>query len=86
MKKYSVETYSNLLENTDWSPVLNSTCPESAWTQFRNIYMQILDKVAPHKTIRIKQRTEPWITPQILEKISTRDGLALMYKETKDIK
>ena len=86
MKKYSVEEYTNLLENTDWSPVLNSICPESAWSHFRDIFMPILDKVAPFKTIRIKQRTEPWMTPQILEKISVRDGLAQLYKDTKENK
>ena len=44
----------------------------------------ILNKVAPQKTVRIKQRTEPWMSPEILDKIYKRDGLALMYKETKE--
>ena len=36
------------------------------------------------KTIRIKQRTEPWISSQIRDKIATRDSLLHMYKETLD--
>ena len=82
MKKYTMESYTELLEKSDWSPVLDSSCPNTAWSNFRNILTPILDKVAPFKTIRIKQRTEPWMTPNILDKISIRDGLALMYKDT----
>ena len=84
MKNYSIESYTKLLEETDWSNVLNSSCPDSAWENVENSLSCVLNKVAPHKTIRIKQRTEPWMTPEILDKIYKRDGLALMYKETKE--
>ena len=43
--------------------------------------MLILDKVAPHKTIRIKQRTEPWMTLQILEKNRYKGPLTLKQKD-----
>ena len=67
MKKYTKEAYTKLLDETD-SPVLSRTCPESEWNNFRDICMSILDKVAPFKTIRIKQLTDPWMTPEILAK------------------
>ena len=37
--------------------------------------MNILDSVAPIKEIRVKQRTEPWISADILECIKIRDNL-----------
>ena len=41
-------------------------------------------KLPQKKTVRIKQNTEPWITPEIREKIALRDGLFYMYKEYLD--
>ena len=84
MKGYSASIYANLLEDTDWSPVLHSLSPDTAWSNFKNILSEVLDKVAPEKTIRIKNRTEPWMTPTILEKIALRDGLFYLYRETLD--
>ena len=42
----------------------------------------ILDKVAPVKEIRLKQRTEPWMNSDILHDIRERDQL--LYKFNKD--
>jgi hypothetical protein len=46
-----------------------------AWSNFKDIFTNILDTVAPLKEIRVKQRTEPWITSDILECIYSRDKL-----------
>lgn len=45
-----------------------------AWFNYREVCMNILDSVAPIKEIRIKQRTEPWISADILECIQIRDN------------
>jgi len=81
MKNYNVETYTNLLETTDWSDVLNNNCVDSAWSNFRSSMDVIMDQVAPRKTVRIKQRTEPWMTSTILDKIKTRDQISRSFKK-----
>ena len=72
MKKLHPTNCADMLENTDWSPVLLSECPDSAWATFKDIFMTILDRIAPEKkkTVKIKQRTQPWMSSQILEKIA----------------
>ena len=84
MKNYTPTNYADMLENTDWSPVLQSECPDSAWSTFKDIFIGILDRIVPEKTVRTKQRTEPWMSSQILEKIAMRDGLFTMYKQSSD--
>ena len=72
MKNYSAEVFSRYLENCDWSSVLNCHCVNTAWSNFTLILNTVLDKVAPIRTVRIKQRTEPWMTSNILDMIRTR--------------
>ena len=42
--------------------------------------MSILDDIAPTKEIKTKQKTEPWITSEILDQI--RDSFLYLYKKT----
>ena len=36
--------------------------------------MDVMDKIAPVKEVRVKQRTEPWMSSEILHMISERDA------------
>lgn len=66
--------------------VYESQTVDEAWNNFRDILIEILDKVAPVKEVRIKQRTKPWITPEILEKIKEKDRYLCEYKRDKNNK
>lgn len=72
MKHYSVEAFRNRLSNCDWSSVLNSTCVNFAWDQFKSLFTNVLDQIVSEKDEQIKARTEPWITPTILELMRKR--------------
>ena len=50
---------------------------------FREIFMSILDYIAPlTKEIKIKQKTEPWVTSEILDQIRERDSFLYLCKKT----
>ena len=53
-----------------------------AWNNFKIIFFEILDKVAPIKSVRIKNRTEPWMDSTILDLIRERDKI--LYKSNKN--
>ena len=53
-----------------------------AWRIFQEIFMSILDYIAPTKEIKIKQKTEPQITSEILNQIRERDSFLYLYKKT----
>ena len=59
----------NKLAERDWSPVLMSNQIDEAWRQFKTPFLSILCDLAPMTTVRIKARSEPWRTPDLLEAI-----------------
>ena len=59
MKNYSPLEFINKLRMINWANVTNCTDVNLAWENFKSIFLQILDEVAPTKQIRIKNRTEP---------------------------
>ena len=81
MKSYNKEIFQENLINTDWSVVMLCDNVVDAWNCFKNIFLSVIDNLAPVKEIRIKQRTEPWITLDILTSISERDKAFSVYKK-----
>ncbi len=49
-----------------------------------DIFVSILDSIAPVKQVRLRQRTEEWMTGEILERICERDRLLHNSKKDKD--
>lgn len=70
MKTYNKDTFQLNLINTDWTSVILCDNVIDAWSNFKSIFASV---IAPIKEVRIKQRTEPWITDNILQNIQDRD-------------
>ena len=81
MKKYVAENFIDQLRNADWSGCLNNLCVNSAWKSFQEVFMSVLDNIAPVKEVRIKQRTEEWMTSDILDLIHCRDKFLYNFKK-----
>ena len=85
MKHYNKEDFQANLLATDWNPVLLSDNASDAWELFKDLFMSVIDNIAPVKQMRIKQRTEPWINSDILEAINQRDKAFTHYKKDKSV-
>ena len=81
MKNYAADNFIDQLRNADWSGCLNSLCINSAWKSFQEVFMSVLDNIAPVKEVRIKQRTEEWMTSDILDLIHCRDKFLYNFKK-----
>ena len=57
---------------------------EMAWDSFKTIFHSVLDSVAPVKEVKLKQRTEPWMTSEILQNIRFRDETLNKFRKTND--
>ena len=68
-KGYNSENFVHSLNQLDWSDVMSSVSSAEAWSYFKSKFVLVLDRFAPVKEIRIKQRTNPWITTEILNLI-----------------
>lgn len=86
LKNYSPESFVDTLSNTDWSEVFISNDVNVAWEKFKCLFLNVIDNVAPLKWIRIKQRTEDWMTADILNDIEERDRLLGKYNRNKSKK
>ena len=73
LKNYTKETFQADLLDGDWSSVICSDNVIQAWENFKSIFMSAIDNIAPMKDVRTKQRTQPWITNEILQCIKDRD-------------
>ena len=67
--------------DVDWSSVICSDNVIQAWENFKSIFMSAIDNIAPMKEVRIRQRTQPWITNEILQCIKDRDKAFRVYKK-----
>ena len=85
LRNYTVEGLLEALTSADWSSMYCSDVNQ-AWTNFKAIFLQILDTVAPIKQIRLKSRTEPWMNAEILENIRLRDHLLFKFKKDRQKK
>ena len=68
---YSKEMLTELLQTVDWSPVLNCLDANEA-THFTDLFTPIADTLPPLKKVRLKQRSEPWLSSEIFELIKER--------------
>ena len=70
------------LAEAKWEKCFFASNINDAWFNYREVCMNILDSVAPIKEIQIKQRTEPWISADILECIQIRDNRFQKFKKS----
>ena len=61
--------------------VFSSSCIKQSWLGFKNTVLSVLDSLAPVKEIRLKQRTESWMSGEVLDLISQRDTFLYTFKK-----
>ena len=49
-----------------------------------HFFLSVLDKIAPFKTIRIKQRTQPWMSTEMIKLINLRDNYLRQFRKSKN--
>ena len=83
MKHYNKDDFVTRLLNAKWDDCFKAENVTVAWQSFRDIFMSVLDSIAPIKEIRLKNRTEPWMTSDILEDIKQRDFYLYRFKKNR---
>ena len=83
MKQYNKDDFQQSLLSADWSPVLTCDIVTEAWDYFSSIFMSCVNNIAPVKECRLKQRTQPWMTSDILDHIKQRDKAFYNYRKNK---
>lgn len=75
MKNYTKVIFQEILSTVDWMPVLYCDNVTEAWSIFKTSFMSVIYEIAPLKQTRMKTRTEPWMSSELLDLIQKSDKL-----------
>ena len=84
MKSYSEELLNERIKNMNWDCVLSCTDTNRAWENFNTIMNTNIESLAPMKQCKIKIRTEPWVSSEIIDVLGERDKCLHAFHKTKD--
>ena len=76
------DTVNQELQDTDWDTVLQSTDYQLACDNFYHVILKLIDKHAPSRKCRIKNKVSPWMTTEILTLIRERNELKLKARKS----
>ena len=74
-KNFNATDFLNDLSQMPWENVAQYENPNSCWQLYiwKSFYLQILDRHAPFRCMRIRGNSLPWITPNIKNLMKARD-------------
>ena len=84
LRNYCKQDFGLKLSALNWQDVLTSTDVTKAWELFKEYFHSVLDVVAPIKEVRLKPRTEPWMTTDILQCVQKRDEWLKTFRKTRN--
>ena len=68
----------------DWKRVTMHNNPNEMWDFWKHLLASVIDKHAPLRTKRVKNKRSPWITNELLREIHKRDFLKKKAASTND--
>ena len=68
----------------DWNRVITHNNPNEMWDVWKHLLACVIDKHAPLRTKRVKNKHSPWITNELLREMCTRDFLKKKAASTND--
>ena len=83
IKHVPVEIYEEALGQLTFPDYENFGCVNKAHSDLTSKLFNVVNKVAPIKTIRVKNNTNEWFYGQVAEKIATRDKLFGKFQKSK---
>ena len=75
MKNFSTEIYDEALGKLTFPDYENFGCVNKAYSDLTSKFFYVVNKMAPTKTIRVKNNTNEWLDGEIAEKKTVRDKL-----------
>jgi len=85
LKGYSKARFVQKLNEVNWQETYECDDVDTAWCSFRSTFMAIIDSVAPSKEIRLKHKTEPWMSSDILDFINKREFFLSKFRKSKNV-
>lgn len=65
--------FENDLAKPNWPASSTTDSIDEAWTNWKNVFLAIVDKNAPPRMIKIQNKPSPWINSDIKRAMDKRD-------------
>ena len=75
LKNFNEAEFLRDLRMIDWNRVTTRNNPNEMWDFWKHLLASVIDKHAPFRTKRVKNKRSPWITNELLREIYKRDIL-----------
>jgi len=75
LKNFSEDKFIGNIQNATWPVTENFLSVEEAWTAWKNVFTEILEKHAPTRRFRIRSKQSPWINNNLKAEMHSRDYL-----------
>ena len=72
-KNFDATAFLNDLSQMSWENVTQYENPNLCWQLWKSFYLQVLNRHAPFRRMRIRGNSLPWITPNIKNLMRARD-------------
>ena len=84
-KNFNPSEFIDAIRSISWWDVYSSEDVEEATRMFTNKVCKILNKMAPVKTIQVRKRYAPWLSPSLKADILKRDQIQREAQETRSV-
>ena len=81
---YNSELFQSQLINANWDAFQHVSDVNLYWTNLENKRRETIDKMCPLRKMNIKDRGDPWMTNELIEKIRDKDHLRKIAKRSGD--
>lgn len=81
-KKFNANLFRNDLRNIPWENIDEIEDINDRWDLWKGMFLSVVDKHAPYKTKRIRNKKSPWMTPDIKKLLIERDKLKHLAVKT----
>jgi len=75
LSKADLVSLKSVLSEVDWSPVLTSTCPADALSQWESIFLSSVKAFVPHSSVVSRAKNKPWYSSYLCRLRRQRDRL-----------
>ena len=76
-RNFDRDSFRKDVASQDWDRINIYNDPNRMWHEWKEQFMAIVDSHAPSRTIRVRERVSPWITPKLKQIMRNRDALKL---------
>ena len=83
LKNYTKDIFLDKLQKIKFPNYRNFVCVNDAYKNFLEKIMEVIDKIAPMKEIRIKGSSKAWFDGEVIERINVRDKLKKKFVKSK---